>query len=76
MKYWIVIALLPLLLVNGEEGCGCKSKPEYKIVKTKSGPVKGQKKSTMFGNKEYFAYRGIPYAKPPVGPLRFKVHRL
>lgn len=25
------------------------------------------------GNVEYCAFKGIPYAQPPIGPLRFKV---
>lgn len=41
------------------------------IVKTKSGPVKGLKKETDIG-KEYYSFQHIPYAKQPVGQLRFK----
>ncbi|XP_031633387.1 esterase B1-like [Contarinia nasturtii] len=42
------------------------------IVDTKSGPIRGRVKSTIWYNKPYYSYRGIPYAKPPVGELRFK----
>lgn len=41
-------------------------------VKTKSGLVKGYRISSSF-NYRYFNFIGIPYAKPPIGELRFKV---
>lgn len=46
---------------------------EYKVTNTNSGPVKGLKLLTKYENKDYYSYKGIPYAKPPIGPLRFKV---
>lgn len=42
------------------------------IVTTNSGRVQGVTLRTLLKNKEYIAYRGIPYAHPPVGDLRFK----
>lgn len=44
-------------------------------VDTKSGPVKGYKISSSF-DYSYYNFHGIPYAKPPIGELRFKVCRL
>lgn len=42
------------------------------IVDTNYGPVRGLKRTSTVGD-QYFSFRGIPYAKPPVGELRFKV---
>ncbi|KAG4072167.1 hypothetical protein HA402_015666 [Bradysia odoriphaga] len=42
------------------------------LVKTDSGYVRGVMLRTLLKDTEYIAYRGIPYAKPPVGDLRFK----
>lgn len=42
------------------------------VVKTRAGPVKGFKIASSF-DYEYFNFHGIPYAKPPIGELRFKV---
>ncbi|VDL68350.1 unnamed protein product [Nippostrongylus brasiliensis] len=39
-------------------------------VKTKYGSVVGRRFG--FGEKEVDAFQGIPFAKPPVGDLRFK----
>nr|ANS53406.1 esterase 6 [Sitophilus oryzae] len=41
------------------------------LVFTKSGPIIGRERWTDPENKLYYAYQGIPYAKPPVGDLRF-----
>lgn len=42
------------------------------IVQTTKGPVKGISKTSIVG-EDYYRFRGIPYAQPPVGDLRFKV---
>uniref|UniRef100_A0A1I8JUG0 Carboxylic ester hydrolase n=1 Tax=Anopheles funestus TaxID=62324 RepID=A0A1I8JUG0_ANOFN len=41
------------------------------IVNTGYGPVQGASRTALYGNG-YVSFQGIPYAKPPVGELRFK----
>ena len=48
-----------------------KSQDDKVIVKIDQGTVKGLKVVT--DGLEYLSFRGIRYAQPPVGPLRFKV---
>ena len=43
------------------------------IVNTKNGPVQGATLQTIIENKAYTAFRGIPFAEPPIQSLRFKV---
>lgn len=42
------------------------------IIQTKSGPVRGKQSETLFDKRPYYAFKGIPYAEPPVNKLRFK----
>lgn len=42
------------------------------IVNIASGPVRGFISKTI-ENIDYAGFKGIPYAKPPVNDLRFKV---
>ncbi|KAK0074243.1 hypothetical protein PV325_008599 [Microctonus aethiopoides] len=44
---------------------------ENPIVKIEQGQLRGVAEKSLNG-KSYFAFRGIPYAKPPLGNLRFK----
>ncbi|KDR19686.1 Esterase FE4 [Zootermopsis nevadensis] len=44
------------------------------FVRTNLGPVKGSMKNSWNG-KPFCSYRGIPYAEPPIGDLRFKAPR-
>jgi len=45
---------------------------ELKITK---GVIKGKFLKSRNG-RSYYSYTGIPYAKPPIGELRFKVYNL
>lgn len=49
-----------------------KFKSEKVVVKTNYGPVMGIKMESAEHGYEYMSFQGIPYAKPPVGPLRFR----
>lgn len=46
---------------------------QYKIVDTDNGRIRGIKSTTLLNGDPYYAFKGIPYAKPPTGNLRFKV---
>ncbi|XP_055628009.1 esterase B1-like [Toxorhynchites rutilus septentrionalis] len=41
------------------------------IIDTKYGPVRGTTKQSLLG-QQYISFQGIPYARPPIGKLRFK----
>ena len=42
------------------------------IVETATGLIQGTIETSFF-SKEFFSFRGIPYAEPPIGEFRFKV---
>lgn len=44
---------------------------ETKVVKTIYGQIKGVKRHSVYDD-QYFAFEGVPFAKPPLGELRFK----
>lgn len=46
---------------------------QYKIVDTDNGRIRGIKSITLLKEDPFYAFKGIPYAKPPIGDLRFKV---
>jgi carboxylesterase type B len=41
------------------------------IVATVSGKVRGRNCKTHRGNRPYYAFKAVPYAKPPTGNLRY-----
>jgi carboxylesterase type B len=41
-------------------------------VTVTQGALAGREETSKC-QKTYYSFRGVPYAKPPVGPLRFKV---
>ncbi|XP_044593020.1 esterase FE4-like isoform X2 [Cotesia glomerata] len=41
------------------------------LVQVRQGKLCGVKEKNIYG-KEFYAFRGIPYTKPPIGELRFK----
>ena len=42
------------------------------VVETSYGKLQGHRSQDIEHN-EFFSFKGIPYAKPPVGDLRFEV---
>lgn len=44
----------------------------YRTVNANSGPVRGRLNRSLLQQKDYFALKGIPFAEPPIGELRFK----
>lgn len=46
---------------------------ECNIIKTKLGNITGIRLPLHFENGMFCGYRGIRYAEPPIGSLRFKV---
>lgn len=51
----------------------CAFSAEYKVVETKNGKVRGVRGTTLIKQVDYFSFKGIPYAKSPIGELRLKV---
>ncbi|ALC39049.1 CG3841 [Drosophila busckii] len=60
-----LLLLLPLLLLP----CGCLSDKDI-VVNTTLGLIEGTSMKS-FSGKQIFAFRGVPYADPPLGELRF-----
>lgn len=46
----------------------------FEIVQTQSGTIRGRESVTLFDGRIYYSFRGIPYARPPINELRFKVN--
>lgn len=46
------------------------------IVETKSGKIEGKEVKSIIKDKKYYSFLSIPYAKSPVGELRFMVSLL
>lgn len=48
---------------------------EYRIVETALGKIRGLRRISLLNKYEFFAFKGIYYAKSPAGDLRFKVSK-
>ncbi|KAK3866846.1 hypothetical protein Pcinc_027650 [Petrolisthes cinctipes] len=66
--------ILQLLLLVATMGTMVKAEGVEKsllLVETRQGPLKGIIRQAG-PDRSFYSFRGIPYAKPPVGPLRLK----
>lgn len=72
MNYFLSVFLVLGLIENWQvlsNECSDCSEP---LVKCEDGKLTGKVMKTREG-KNIVAYLGIPFAKPPIGKLRFKV---
>ncbi|XP_052068048.1 cocaine esterase-like [Mytilus californianus] len=65
MNAFIFAVLMTLVCVNFATG-------DLTVVNSVSGPIKGLKTQNKQTGKDVYEFRGIPFGKPPIGPLRFK----
>lgn len=63
MKFWLLLLSLCAVVL-------CEDGPE---VETSSGKLEGKYMITKLGRK-FSGFLAIPFAKPPLGTLRFKVN--
>ncbi|XP_045502199.1 carboxylesterase 5A-like [Colias croceus] len=61
----IIILFLNVFIVFGDDP----------IVETSHGIVQGKVLKTLYEEKKYYGFMGIPFAEPPVKELRFKAPR-
>ena len=60
------------MVVTIEQHTTISMSDNYITVKIQEGTLRGEKLESVRGGS-YFSFKGIPYAKPPIGDLRFKV---
>ena len=66
LKCLALFVSLAGVIANGESAL-------TSIIQTHRGPVRGTISITVENELKYAAFKGIPYAKAPLGLLRFKV---
>ncbi|KAF0287231.1 Venom carboxylesterase-6 [Amphibalanus amphitrite] len=66
------VGLLRTVLTAAILLAGTASAEQEPVVATKAGFVRGTTLTSLIGN-EFFSFKGIPYAQPPVGALRFRL---
>lgn len=68
-----IVIVIMMVVVSSTAADGDGGNGGVIEVNTRSGPVRGYLRRSLFGEREYFAFKGVPYAEPPVDELRFKV---
>lgn len=43
------------------------------VIEVKQGKLQGEAQKSVLTGKEFYSFKGIPFAKPPVNELRFQV---
>lgn len=60
------------LLSEADTGCAEEAIMSGPVVEIQLGKVRGSVERSIEGD-DYFSFKGLPYAKPPLGQLRFAV---
>ncbi len=72
MRFCCTLFLLFTYLTCYKTVSGDKHEVKPLVTIPSLGQVRGSH-MTSAGGRQFFAFRGVPYAKPPIGNLRFKV---
>lgn len=73
--YFNVVSIAYTILMILKSMDKNQSEPDsFKMVTTENGAVRGRLELSFLQKVPYYSFKGIPYAQPPVGELRFKVN--
>ncbi|XP_057336605.1 juvenile hormone esterase-like [Microplitis mediator] len=70
--YAILLNFVVEIVVSSDGSLANYLKINRPIVEVEHGQVKGIRDKNVDGIHYFYAFRGIPYAKPPIGELRFQ----
>lgn len=73
ISFGLLICLHLLSIVS--ESQSVENGLQFCTIETESGQIRGKSNSTLFQRKLFYSFRGIPFAKPPIDDLRFKVNQ-
>lgn len=71
MSLLVVVLVIPI--VNSLWSYVQQYAETVTVQTTMAGSFRGRQAFTMFDQRRYYAFKGLPYAEPPLGALRFKV---
>ncbi|XP_045540267.1 esterase E4 [Papilio machaon] len=71
VPYLLVCLISSVRTADQRDGSKGSKSEQFPVVITPSGPIRGSMMQTRRG-RDFEAYRGIRYAEPPVGELRFQ----
>lgn len=60
----LLLTIAPVLLAIRDD---------FHVVRTDLGDIRGNVLQTLLDKRNFYSFRGIRYAEPPIGELRFKV---
>lgn len=70
-----IILCILFVFVSNAASENVKINNEFCTIQIESGRVRGKQNQTLLENKLFYSFRGIPFAKPPINDLRFKVKK-
>lgn len=73
IKYVIACIVLTVACIISQTLWNLRDDRQFYTVETSSGRIRGVLNHSLFDGKSYVSFRGIPFAKPPINQLRFKV---
>lgn len=69
----VIVLCIILCLVSFKTSNSLEIDEQFCTIEIEDGRVRGKQNRTLFENKIFFSFRGLPFAKPPINDLRFKV---
>lgn len=72
LNYLLILLSVTTAAVNSAPKSVSSESP---VVQTKNGELRGKILTTLLAQRKFYAFQGIPYAKPPINDLRFRVSK-